>query len=85
MGKYEHPQEHSEYIKIDILNNIANELAELVEAQKMNTINTNHMARQMKEANRLKRLELSHRWILATSEAIENTTRIDDSELEDQA
>jgi len=51
MGKYKIPQSKSKIRLEDSNLLIANELAELVEA-------TNFSGRQLKEANRLKRLEL---------------------------
>ena len=63
MGKYqskpgELTQSELNGWKVGQLINIANELADLVEATQIIANNTNDQARQAKEANRLKRLEL---------------------------
>ena len=55
MGKY---KVSGDYDEVDVNVWLSNELAELVDAQKVTANNTNDMARQLKEANRLKRLEL---------------------------
>jgi len=62
MGKYDYNETQDNPLKFEcyIKTAIANELAELVDAQKVTANNTNDMARQLKEANRLKRLEINY-------------------------
>jgi len=59
MGKYNKMSGSAKGLNIQLKLIIANELVELVEANKIIANNTNDMARQAKESNRLKRLEMT--------------------------
>lgn len=86
MGKYDKFYGSTKDVDISIKVDIANELALLVEEQKMNN-------RQLKEANRLKRWELKQKYPPYTHERMmtmegartEKITNYPEEELEDKA